>query len=187
KRLLENFYIYGNIFWQEHNTSNYTGMGLVACINGQICSHWYIYNNTAVGFQGDQVNNGVSWGDSDPSSTDINVYNNLWYGTNKISFAQSSSGQINHDYNAFFNDTNVTVSESNSQTSSVDPFADSTNGDFHLTAETKDGLHLSSPYDVDPDGVKRGSDNSIWTRGAYQYAPNSSSPDPPSNLVLSVH
>lgn len=182
---LSNWKIYGNYFWIK-TPGQYIGDGVIACMGSNTCSDVYIYNNTFANFQGTQSGNGINWYYSDASSSNVNAYDNLWYNCTNVSMSGSASGQITHDYNYFISDTGV-PSETHIETGSTDPFVDLTNGDFHLTSETKDGKHFSSPYDVDPDGVKRGSDNNIWSRGAYQYAPNSSSPDPPSNLAVSAH
>lgn len=179
------YYIYGNLFWQKDKVSPYyLGNGIISCINNKVCSNWYIYNNTIVGFGGSASANGINWYFSNPGSTNVQVKNNIWLDSTNVSFSTSARGQINHDYNYFINSTGFPT-ESHGATGSTDPFIDAANGNFHLTTETKDGLHLLSPYDMDPDGVKRGSDNGIWSRGAYQYNPKSaSSVDPPTNLTV---
>lgn len=178
-----NWSIYGNLFWQK-DAGNYIGDGVISCINGNICSDFYIYNNTFADFGGGTSHNGISWSRSDPSSTNIQAKNNLWYDSVQV----SPDGQVTSDYNYYARCSNV-PSETHIQTGSSDPFTDSSSGDFHLNVETDDGLHFSSPYDIDPDGTKRGSDNSIWSRGAYQFVSgSSSSPEPPSSLVIvAVH
>lgn len=172
-----NWQIYGNIFWQH--PGNFIGTGVIACISNNVCSDVYIYNNDFIGFVGTTSHNGISWSMAGSSSTNINAEDNLWYNDTNV----TPEGPVTSDYNYYINCTGV-PSESHIETGSTDIFNDSANGNFHLLQETKDGIHLSSPYDLDPDGVKRGSDNGIWTRGTYQFG---SSPTAPSNLSVSVH
>ena len=182
----KNWRIYGNVMWEQDYGTYLVGNGAIACINYNVCSNYYIYNNTFVNVGWNANQGGIEWWGSGTASTNIDVYDNLWYNSINVASTESSPGQITSDYNYYIHDTNV-PSETHIQRGASDVFKDSANGDFHLTTETKDGLHLSSPYDVEPNGVKRGSDNSIWSRGAFQFTPRSSSPDPPSNLAVSVH
>jgi len=47
-------------------------------------------------------------------------------------------------------------------------FVDWAGGDFHLRAPTEAGRTLESPFDVDPDGQRRGADG-VWDRGLDEY------------------
>jgi hypothetical protein len=66
--------------------------------------------------------------------------------------------------------------------------------DFHLTAKGAttfaNGKSLAAPFNVDMDGVTRGT-GGTWTIGAYQYTGGSTTPPtapaPPTNLTLVVH
>jgi hypothetical protein len=82
----------------------------------------------------------------------------------------SADGVIVHDYNAFFSPTTTPGSEAHLQTIGSQPLVNpalSGTGDYHLVTDTAAGLTLASPYNVDADGVTRGS-NGNWSRGAYQ-------------------
>jgi hypothetical protein len=183
-----NWQIYGNVMWEKDYSTYLVGMGAVACINYNHCTNYFVYNNTIVNVGWNQNQGGVDFYEAATDSSNINVENNIWYNSINVSPVQPYQGgtPINSDYNFYISSTGV-PSESHVQTGTSNIFQDSANGDFHLVTETSDGLHLSSPYNYDPDGVLRGSDNNIWSRGAYQFAPNSSSPNPPANLAVSVH
>src|SRR5262249_3219990 len=50
----------------------------------------------------------------------------------------------------------------------VDPFVNDAGANYHLTGSTATGLTLLPPYNIDPDGARRGFDGS-WDRGAYEF------------------
>jgi hypothetical protein len=107
------------------------------------------------------------------------AYNNLFYNSSAPSFGVFTM----HDYNAFYN-SGGTAGEANAQTGTGNPFIDIVNEDFHLIAPTKAGITLPAPFDVDPDGVKRGA-SGIWNRGAFELSAGLR-PNAPTNLLTLV-
>lgn len=169
-------YIYGNVFWMSNSSEYQTGDGAIDCINNNKCSDAYIYNNTFVNFN--NISGRIAWGNADPSSTNIYVYDNLWYN----SAAVAPTGPVTTDYNYYIKCTGL-PSESHMETGSSNPFVNLTGGDFHLTGATKAGQTLASPYDHDPEGNIRGADGT-WDRGAYEFLENVTKPTPPSGLTV---
>ncbi len=55
-------------------------------------------------------------------------------------------------------------------TSNCDIFNSISGKDFRLKTSVGGGMALSAPFNVDMNGVTRGSTGS-WDRGTYQYAP----------------
>jgi hypothetical protein len=181
-----NWAIYGNVFAQT-DSATYNDLiddGVIACINSNVCSNWVVYNNTFANFTNIQLSGTVYWTEA-ASGSSVTVNNNIWY--NSKSCGPTGVG-VSSDYNYYINCTGGVPSEPNGQTGTADIFRNASNGDFHLTMETKDGLHLPSPFDLDPDGVSRGTDNGIWSRGAFQLISTTQQPTPPQSLtVQSVH
>jgi len=116
------------------------------------------------------LNSGIRLRDG---STGVGIFDNLWAGcrTNQIMLTGT------HDYNAFFDNWRLEGSEYNLderieedhvQELTDDPFVDAAAWDLRLAGPTDPGHTLSSPYDVDLLGTKRGGDGT-WDLGAYEY------------------
>jgi len=111
------------------------------------------------------------------------AYNNLFYNvTNgRMDNPGYTSGAIVHDYNAYISSTGYTT-EDHMTTGSSDPFINSSGENFHLTAHTDAGTALSSPFNVDYDGITR----AAFDRGAYEYVSGDTTPPvAPSGLSVS--
>ncbi len=169
--------IYGNtfsrsvttlIYYDEPGTSNHQSMDDLQFIN-----------NAIVHMPGSSV--GVI---SIPIGSNNVVSNNIWYDNiaNTFSFAG-----VTHDYNYFAENRRVegcspvcdkndegAQGESNAQIASGSPYVagdgDPVSADFSLSAATDPGTTLPAPFEVDPDGKKRGADG-VWDRGVFELAP----------------
>lgn len=138
-----------------------------------------IYGNVVFGDTAGGRFASIGFGDGTAGSgeaVDCKIYNNTFVGfpetcTGAIIFLYSGSGNearnnLAYDITGSFTITANTTS--NNALSMTDPFVDSANLDFRLAEHTASGFTLGSPFDVDPDGVARGSDGN-WDLGAYQF------------------
>lgn len=143
----DNWEIYGNLFF-DTTTIEHSGGAIVVGGNGGswagvAANNVKIYNNTIAGFLGDfSANILINGGTGNESS------NNLWH--NCIGTPSSSPNTA-----------------TNGETAS-DIFVSVASGDFRLAEESAAGTTLAAPYDVDMDGVTRGSSGN-WSRGAFQF------------------
>jgi hypothetical protein len=164
-----NWEIYGNVFWGTSGNPYgriFFQNGAVACINGNECPGWKIYNNSFINLS-DGNQNGVCWFNSATAATKPVIVNNIWYNSENVTFTGIPSGYT-EDYNSFLNSgTNGTGAADVENAAASDPFTAWASANFHLSADSADVNNwtaLSSPYNVDPDSVTRTS-----SRGAYQY------------------
>ncbi len=168
----DNWRIYGNVFDNSDGVLTY-GDGAITCINNEACNNWYIYNNT---FVGNTNNSRISLAKS--TGTNRQIYNNLWYNCTRA----DHSGAYTADYNYYILSTFNPGEEPNIQTSpTTNPFVDSAQKNFHLARATNAGLILSVPFNLDPEGIIRGSDGN-WDRGAFEFGGTVTRPEPPTNL-----
>ena len=202
-----NVNIYGNVFYHTRthpqNTGGVEATYLIECIystasNSNPCNGMNFYNNTITNF--DDNDSGLYF---DSLNKNFTWENNLWFnincahgggGTCFISMPTTANGT--HDYNTFaYIQSNVSLDTLNahefSSTSNTSPFvAFPTN--LNVTADSaiahlNDGIALSAPFNIDPNGNTRGSDGT-WERGAYEFAANSATgPQPPTNVSATVH
>src|SRR5574340_243098 len=127
----------------------------------------HVYNNTF-------YNNTTTWlvEAQAASSSTVKAYTTNNVATNNLVYNQNASlGNFGatpwfNDYNYYVHCTSVPT-ETHSATASANPFVNPP-VDFHLNAQTPQGLALPSPYNTDPDGVSR----SFPSRGAYEYVGN---------------
>jgi hypothetical protein len=155
-------YIYGNIFKATRSNEATSNPSVFSSTSGELVLNVFIYNNVIYGLHGSPPSVGMAdtgvRGDN-PGST-ITVQNNLW---------QANS------YNPGFQA--VQVHDHNILNTGEAGFVNAADGDFHLTAATKNGIALPSPFNIDPDGKIRGADG-VWDIGAYEY--NANTPCTPS-------
>jgi hypothetical protein len=155
------FYIYGNVFYSTNRTRYYVSNGVIGSGSADANYNMQVYNNTVANVSAISTS-GIYWGSS---SADNVTYNNIWYNCEKVSINSDTRG-----YNSFYNcdlSWNYTPAATENVMSG-DPFINSQNGNFHLSAATHAGITLSAPYGLDPDGNMRGADGA-WDRGAYEY------------------
>jgi hypothetical protein len=143
----DNVEIYGNWFYRTRDDNS--GGTIVVGGNGTSwegpgANNCLVYNNTIAGVAGSTVGGNIQV----LGGTGNVVRNNLWYDTNGSSVVTAG-----------------TVTTSNNVDAGADPFVDYATGDLHLSGATTAGFSLSSPYDVDMDGVTR----STPDVGAYEY------------------
>lgn len=150
--------IYGNIFANAKALSNGRAIETHQAFTsnpGPI----NLYNNSFYNFT-EQACLALAGGVSSGSV----AYNNLFYNCTSGG-GTGISAYPTHDYT--WTRGSGTVTEANVQNGSGDPFVNSASADFHLSAQTTAGFTLSSPFNVDRDGVTRGSIGT-WDRGAYE-------------------
>jgi hypothetical protein len=147
----DNWGIYGNVFWSPDSLYSFTDV-IIGTWTGdhpdrnETLNNWKIYNNTFYQMRG---------------ATQIQI--------------QKGSGNVvaNNKFIGFTSNINGSVtSTTNDQNSSTSTVVSAGSGDFHLTGATAAGTSYSSPYNVDMDGVTRGS-YGVWDRGAYEYVSGS--------------
>lgn len=143
------FKFYGNTV-KDCNTSD----GVIG-FAGRSTSNNKVYNNTIVGGTG--YNAGTAWG----SGTGNETYNNIFVNNNALSLATPHNYNVFHDGNA--------RGEANAQLNfSALNFNDYSAGDFRLKVATAAGTTLAAPYNIDMNGVVRGSDGT-FDRGAFEF------------------
>lgn len=181
--IANNWNIYGNVFtYTQGNLFNRTGVGdgIIACINGESCSNWNVYNNTVINIP--IGNAGMMCNTCAAGSGNRIVENNLWFG-NLVPVSMNLGTTQN--YNTYLNTSDLRFTLSPNDTSAIgvaSPFVDWVNGNFHLLAATAAGIALPAPFNADPDGTIRGADG-VWDRGAYEFATGTATgPTPPQNL-----
>lgn len=146
----DNNEVYGNVF---HKTTNEINTGGIVVIGGN-GSSWVgpasnnskVYNNTISGYKVGTAIVLINGGSGNACR------NNLWYG---IAAGIGTGCTAN--------------AVSNNSVLSGTPFINAAGGDFRLSAATATGFALTSPYDVDLMGKKRGADGT-WDIGAYEYS-----------------
>ena len=143
-------HIYGNVIYENNVNAGVSG-GLFSYVDATGCgNNVTIYNNTMYG-----CNNlyGVVVASS-YACTNFFVYNNIFQNmANTPTFA--SAGDFMHDSSNIMNTGEV-------------HFLNPTNQNFQLASPTRSGDVLNSPFNVDPNGVMRGSDGS-WSIGAFEF------------------
>lgn len=172
----QNFALYGNMIYHSGGSLMTTKPETGSATYGPI----FLYNNV--------FENDGTFGDFQPGwlafdnlATGSKIENNVFENINSDNGGMSLSGIA--DYNAYstgmdldpgthsfhYNPGTLGASTMFVGEAPTNPIA----ADFHLTALGKTtfatGLALSAPYNVDADGVTRGTNG--WTIGAYQTAP----------------
>jgi hypothetical protein len=147
--------IYNNVFMNIT-----TGNGVLKATSSSSILNTVMYGNTVINSEGPilyQNNEGLGHGSGNT------VVNNLFYNCKAI-INQSTGSPVTHSHNALFD--SGSISESNVQIGSGNPFVDLAGGNYRLKAATSPGMALASPYNLDLMGVAR----SAWTRGAYEFS-----------------
>lgn len=174
-----NWYVYGNIFFWDSVfaalSTSFVGDGIIGDFNNTPAGSYFV-NNTIYGLTSTNVCNASVWY---TVPTDAVTENNIWQDTASCNPYNSPIGTW--DYNSYFanssnsSDTSPHVQVSTSNTF-VSPLTTSsplgyTNlvNDLKLLTNTSAGVSLSSPYNMDMEGVTRGT-GGIWNRGALQTA-----------------
>ncbi len=143
--LWDNNEVYGNVFLKTTSEIN-TGGNVVLGGNGgswvgDPANNCKVYNNTFAGYETGTAGVTINGG------TGNEARNNLAY-----------------DIDATWG---VSPNTSSNGEETTNPFVDYGGGNFHLSTAIA-GTSLSSPYNVDLDGVTRGADGT-FDRGAYEY------------------
>jgi len=158
----DNNKIYGNYFYRTRDENS--GGTIVVGGNGgswvgSSANNTLIYNNTIAGIGGGGVGGNIL---VNGGSGNV-CRNNLWWDTISASVTCSTT--------------------SNNVDAGANPFVSYSTGNLRLSGATSAGTTLSSPYDVDMDGVARGGDGT-WDVGAFEYNASGSPPNAPSNFRL---
>lgn len=170
--------VYGNIFQGKTDGGNgviATGSSGFAYLKGVL-----VYNNTFVGNTAQ-----LMWlcGSACTNATGNEFKNNFIY--DSAATISEGTGAITSDSNRFYNISSGAAFGTNQQTTvgGACPFVSCTaTYNFHLLSATNAGASLGSPYNVDPDGVTRGSDGT-WDMGAYEYGSSPTGGSHPSGGV----
>jgi hypothetical protein len=146
--------------------------------NNNTGNNFLVYNNTLIDIQGTWSGVVIQKGSGNE------VRNNIWY--NSVRTNNSISGSISHNW--YYN----TVQDGDSTSSKVvcssgcDIFVSLAGKDFRLKAATASGQALSSPMNMDTNGVARGADGN-WDRGAFEFGSGGVAPvavAPPTNVTV---
>jgi hypothetical protein len=185
-----NFQFYGNYYY-------HSGAALMTFKAGYSFGTVFIYNNV--------FENDGTYGDVQPGNVNFNgsmaaggaVENNVFENINLNGASQITSA----DYNAY--STSVGKDDTGTHSFTYNPGtigasvmlvneapSNPLSADFHLTSTGattfQNGVTLSSPFNVDPDGNTRGANGHSYI-GAYQYlGSQSQAPQPPTGLVATV-
>ncbi|MBN1602842.1 MAG: hypothetical protein JW915_14630 [Chitinispirillaceae bacterium] len=160
-RLKNDWDVYGNIIYNSSNYPSYgqNGSGVSqGAVSGT--GNLRFYNNTTVDIQYGYNAGYYNTGDGNE------VYNNLWVNCSRIRFSDATGEpETKTDYNGLFkSDDNGNHTEEHLQIFTSNPI----DSNFRPLFETKTGIELPFPYNIDMDGNMRGEDG-IWTRGAFEY------------------
>ncbi|MBN1510376.1 MAG: right-handed parallel beta-helix repeat-containing protein, partial [Phycisphaerae bacterium] len=153
--------IHGTVFYATPGFIHGNGHGTIADnMNGSI-HHVSVYNNTFAGIAATKA--GVRFWNSAGNNV---AYNNVYYGCSGVGYIGTG-----HDYETYYSSVlqnGEYSSAAHDVVASGDPFIGSGSRDFRLRGATAAGLFLSSLYNYDPLGNRRGADG-LWDRGAYEY------------------
>ena len=152
------FKIYGNVMNNVTNGGTGCGSGgngAIAGAGNASITNFEIYNNTII-----QPGMCFGWFYSNGGGGNV-AKNNIIKGNCDF------TGSLTHDSNYYLscNSGQAAPAETNSQMSSTAPFVNMTARDFHLSADTNMWAPVTSPFDIDPDGLPRTS-----SRGAFQFS-----------------
>ena len=170
-----NVQIYGNIF---QDFTGHNGIGSGNSGSPGALTNWKIYDNTI-------IRGVVDFACIASSSAEFR--NNLIYNAD-LEIFNSCGGLGTRTNNYWNNSTNGIGAGTNDVTSGESTsvlFVNYSAGNFRLgtsSVATSGGFTLSSPLNIDPDGVIRGSPPG-WSLGAFQFA---SPTAPPTNLLATV-
>ncbi len=174
------WYIYGNIFFWDPAfaslSTSFVGDGIIGDFNTTPTGSYFV-NNTIYGLSTNNTCNAFAWY---TVPTDAVTENNLWEGTSACNPSNPPIGTW--DYNAYFSGSNDPADNSphvqrssasafvttltSTSSGSLLGFTQLTN-DLKLLNNTNAGISLPSPYNMDMEGVTRGS-GGVWSRGALQ-------------------
>jgi hypothetical protein len=169
----DNAQIYGNVF-----DNNLVGNGIITGTSQGKLNNAVIYNNSFLNMPSQSGNALCGTG----QGTGNVAYDNMFY-----NMSAQVGGGCTTDYNDYVNTSN-TPSETHRQVSSTNPFLNSAGGDYHLTTETTTGLSLASPFNIDAEGITRGTTDGVWSRGALQCCGTTAMrPMPPTSIQVSVN
>lgn len=155
--------IYGNVFnaTLTPGGTQAVGLGILSATTRCFITNALVYNNTFTGTSTGWFGACQSGAATCSSATGNLAENNvIWDATCALGLNVQT-----HDYNSYLSCTDTAPVETNGQVASLNPFVAAASNNFHLATDTSAWTTLTSPYNVDPDGVTRTS-----SRGAYQYA-----------------
>lgn len=158
------WHIYGNVIY---HTAAYKSAGREGLSGVLFCANDASNDNTLNGlrFYNNTIWNiaGLWSGVVIQSGSNNLVYNNIW---SQCVTPNNSGGTYN--YNTYYSTTTQFDSGGQSGTVGTQPLVSPSTGNFALVGATAAGLDVGSPYNVDANGVTRGS-SGVWDRGAFEY------------------
>jgi chitodextrinase len=187
---VENYYIYGNLFFYRESPPPMTrrlavGNGTIAAWGQEKVTNVHVYNNTIVNVRGVSGNAGINLR-SENNGRGNRIFNNLFYNVKDPEGRGAARIQgAEHGYNAFFDSGDFGYP--NQQIGTGDPLVDWRNGNFHLKQATLPGALQIEPFNVDMLGNIRGADG-VADRGALEFLsiPDLEDPTPPTNLHVTA-
>lgn len=202
---ISNWNIYGNLFFWDETFNNSSAAfltdGIIAMLGENMTGTFNVYNNTIANIHSNTFRP-CGYGDIAPfifghgpgGTVNVNVENNITWNTcpQHMPLGPNAppppfTGTLTWDYQSYFGgDTNAGDTGAHKQTSSINPFVNSSGFDFRLRVATAAGIALPAPYNTDlpypgaaTAGVIRGADG-VWDRGAFEFV--AGGPNPPLNL-----
>lgn len=185
-----NWSIYGNVFARTPGNPYgiaRVGNGAVYFLATQISGDVYVVNNTIV-----NMNNGLDG--AGPGTIALNrtgnqlgrvyVVNNLWFKSDYVYSTCDSCEYFAWKSNSYYQTPGAVDPDPTKEVSPVDPFVNSSSGNYRLSVPTAAGTQLVSPFHLDPIGRLRGGDGA-WDRGAYEYVVQSQTVGAPTGLAAS--
>ena len=158
--------IYNNVFWEANPgaSSFRVSNGVMACINGNVCTGWQVYNNTTSGFQFE--GGGVFFqNNTTTNASSVTGYNNLWY-NNAGLCGFGSLPNTTEDYEYFALDCGTTLPGTHT-VRAAPPLSNPGVGDFNLTSHVTDGNDtLGAPFNIDLNHTPRPIGS--WDRGSFE-------------------
>jgi hypothetical protein len=177
-----NWYVYGNSFGRPSGSSYSTpGNGVLYIFDTRVTGKFVFTNNTVHNLANGHVGNSNS---TSAGCVDTAIFqNNLFYRVTGATLSSTNVTSPTISHNAFFE---TSATGSNAYSASGSPFTNFAAGNLALTATVAGtmpaGVALSSPYNIDPNGVTRGGDGK-WDRGKHEFG-GVAAPAPPLNIRI---
>jgi hypothetical protein len=158
--------VYGCVFGPFRGGAGSGGNGVICCTTRSAFQNVNIFNNTFYqnGNPWLQVAMPASSAFVKNSCVNIVAKNNIIY-SGYTGIGDDATQPVQHDYNTYVSSSGP--NEAHGIVTSVSPFVNAAAKDFRLVSAMA-GEAMSAPFDVDRNGLRRGSDG-VWDRGALEF------------------